>query len=437
MSIFTSIIASKGCLHIEGHKELTKELGITKVTDASVVGKIYVPVTAANGKPLTLLVNVGDEVKVNQKLGVAPGFDVPYYSSVSGKIVAQETRFNAVVGRPVPHLVIENDFKYEKVSLPTVNVEKATKEELVEALKEAGIVGLGGSGFPTYVKYQKDSELLLINGCECEPYLTTDQLTSPTKSDLLVKGIKILMRAANATRAMVAIKKGKPHLHEALVEAFANEENVQVVEVDDVYPIGWERVLIRKVLNKEYDRLPNEVGVVVNNIQTAIAVADALLNGNAITSRVVTVSGNAVANVGNYEVPVGTVAGSLIEYLGGYTEENVILLAGGPMTSKGQMNDKFILERQTGGLTVLKHVEYKAEACLRCGACTNHCPAGLQPVEIKRAVEAKDVDRMIALNADRCIECGLCSFVCPSKIDVTEAMKKAKLQLRIAAMKKK
>ena len=432
-----SILASKGCLHIDGHKELTKELGIEVVTAESVIGKIYVPITGANGKPMTLLVKEGDEVKVNTKLGVAPGFDVPYYSSVSGKIIGQETRFNAVVGRPVPHLVIENDFKDEKVSLPVVDVENATKEELVEALKEAGLVGLGGSGFPTYVKYQKDAELVLINGCECEPYLTTDQVVSPTKTDLLVKGIKILMKAANANKAMVAIKKGKPHLHEALVAAFENEENIEVVEVADVYPVGWERVLIRKVLRKEYDKLPNEVGVVVNNIQTAIAAADALLNGNAVTRKTITVSGNAVARVGNFEVPVGTVAGSLIEYLGGYTEENIILLAGGPMTSKGQMNDKFIIERQTGGLTVLKHIEVKSEACLRCGACTNHCPAGLQPVEIKRAVEAKDVDRMIALNADRCIECGLCSFVCPSKIDVTEAMKKAKLQLRIAAMKKK
>lgn len=432
-----SILASKGCLHIEGHKELTKELGVEVVTAPSVIGKIYVPITGANGKPMTLLVNEGDEVKINTKLGVAPGFDVPYYSSVSGKVVGQETRFNAVVGRPVPHLVIENDFKDERVSLPVIDVENATKEELVNALKEAGLVGLGGSGFPTYVKYQKDAELILINGCECEPYLTTDQVVSPTKTDLLVKGIKILMKAANANKAMVAIKKGKPHLHEALVAAFENEENIDVVEVADVYPVGWERVLIRKVLRKEYDRLPNEVGVTVNNIQTAIAAADALLNGNAVTRKTITVSGNAVARVGNFEVPVGTVAGSLIEYLGGYTEENIILLAGGPMTSKGQMNDKFIIERQTGGLTVLKHVEVKSEACLRCGACTNHCPAGLQPVEIKRAVEAKDVDRMIALNADRCIECGLCSFVCPSKIDVTEAMKKAKLQLRIAAMKKK
>ena len=432
-----NILASKGCLHIDGHKELTKELDIEVVTAESVIGKIYVPITGANGKPMTMLVKEGDEVKVNTKLGIAPGFDVPYYSSVSGKVVGQETRFNAVVGRPVPHLVIENDFKNEKVSLPVVDVENATREELVEALKEAGIVGLGGSGFPTYVKYQKEAELVLINGCECEPYLTTDQVVSPTKTDLLVKGIKILMKAANANKAMVAIKKGKPHLHEALVAAFENEENIEVVEVADVYPVGWERVLIRKVLRKEYDKLPNEIGVVVNNIQTAIAVADALLNGNAITRKTITVSGNAVARVGNFEVPVGTVSGALIEYLGGYTEDNIILLAGGPMTSKGQMNDKFIIERQTGGLTVLKHVEVKSEACLRCGACTNHCPAGLQPVEIKRAVEAKDVDRMIALNADRCIECGLCSFVCPSKIDVTEAMKKAKLQLRIAAMKKK
>lgn len=431
------ILGSKGCLHIDGHKDLTKHSEIIEVNDPSVVGKIYVPVLSSNGKEMTLLVKEGDEVKVNTKIGVSQGFEVPYYSSVSGKIVGREKRFNALVGRPVDHLVIENDFKYEKDSLPTVNVEEATKEELVAAIKEAGIIGLGGAGFPTYIKYNVDNEVVLINGCECEPYLNTDYLVMKESAYALVEGTKILIKAANAKRAIIAFKKGKEELKEAVTAAVEGVENISVVEVADVYPVGWERVLIRKVFKKEYDKLPSEVGVVVNNAQTAIAVYNALVKGEAITSRVITVSGNAVNGVGNYKVPVGTVAGSLIEFVGGYTEEEVDLLAGGPMTSKGQMNDKFIIERQHGGLTILKHVQYTAQPCLRCGACTTHCPMGLQPVEIKRAVEAKDVDRIIALEADKCVECGLCSFVCPSKIDVTESIKKAKLQLRIAAAKKK
>lgn len=431
------ILGSKGCLHIDGHKDLTKHSEIIEINDPSVVGKIYVPVVSGNGKEMTLLVNEGDEVKVNTKIGVSQGFEVPYYSSVSGKITGREKRFNALVGRPVDHLVIENDFKYEKESLPVVDVEKATKEELVAAIKEAGIIGLGGAGFPTYIKYNVDNEVVLINGCECEPYLNTDYLTMKESANALVEGTKILIKAANAKRAIIAFKKGKEELKEAVAAAVESVENVSIAEVADVYPVGWERVLIRKVFKKEYNKLPSEVGVVVNNAQTAIAVYNALVKGEAITSRVITVSGNAVNGVGNYKVPVGTVVSSLIEFIGGYTEEEIDLLAGGPMTSKGQMNDKFIIERQHGGLTVLKHVDYKAQACLRCGACTTHCPMGLQPVEIKRAVEAKDVDRIIALEADKCVECGLCSFVCPSKIDVTESIKKAKLQLRIAAAKKK
>ena len=437
MNILNSIISSIGCKHIEGHKDLTKDNGIEVVTDPSVVGTIYVPIVGSNGKEMTLLVNEGDEVKVNTKIGVSQGFEVPYYSSVSGKVVGKEKRFNSLVGRPVDHLVIENDFKNERVSLPLVDVANASKEELVAALKEAGIIGLGGAGFPTYIKYQTDNKVVLINGCECEPYLTTDYLVMKDTCEDLVSGTKILMKAANAEKAIIAFKKGKEDLKEIVEKTVANIPEISVVEVPDVYPIGWERVLIRHIFRKEYDKLPSELGIVVDNSQTAIAVHRALLEGNAITSRVLTVSGDAIAKPGNYQVPVGVAAGALVEYLGGYTAEQVNLLAGGPMTSKGQMNDKFIIERQHGGLTILKHVERKAQACLRCGGCTNHCPAGLQPVEIKRAVEAKDVDRIIALKADKCIECGLCSYVCPSNIEVTEAIKKAKLQLRIAAMRKK
>lgn len=431
------VIYSRGCSHIPGHKELTDNKEIKVLNSPEVVGKIYFPTASANGKDITLDVKEGDEVKVGTRLGVSQGFYVPYYSPVSGKIVATEKRFNSLVGRPINHLVIENDFKDEKIEcLKKYTYESVTKEELVNGIKEAGIVGLGGAGFPTYIKYGANGiHTILINACECEPYLTTDHAVILQDVDIFMKGVSLLIRAASAEKAIIAVKKTKTDLIEAIGAKLSEYPGVELMPVKDIYPAGWERTLIWNVLKKEYKVLPSEVGVIVNNAQTAVAVAKAILFGEPITHRVITVSGDAIKDPQNVLVPVGTKVEEIIKAVGGYTSEEVLLLAGGPMCSKAQMNDQFVVEKQTGGLTVLAYKDTPEEACWHCGNCTLHCPASLQPVEIKRAVEAKDLEKLEKLQANSCIECGMCAYVCPSKINVTEFVRKAKLQLRIAAAK--
>lgn len=431
------ILFSRGGHHIDGHKDLTHGKPVLTLNDPQAIGKIYIPIVSANGKDLELEVKEGDYVKKGTRIGVSQGFYVPVFSPVSGTIVATEKRFNSLVGRPINHFVIENDFKYEEEqSLKIYDYDKVTPEEIVEAIKEAGIVGLGGAGFPTYIKYgAKGIENILINACECEPYLTTDNVMLVQDTEMFLKGVSLMKRAAHASKAIVAFKVGHPDIKEAILKLIDKYEGIEIKEVKDIYPAGWERTLIWNVFKKEYNALPSEVGVIVNNAQTAMAVAHAVLEGKPITKRVVTVSGAGIKNPTNIEVPVGTVVANIINACGGYSGEEVFLLAGGPMCSKAQMNDQFVVEKQSGGYTVLPFKDVEPDACLRCGMCTLHCPASLQPVEIKNAVEAKNEKRLIDLKTNSCIECGMCTFICPSHIAVTESIRKAKLMLKIAAAK--
>ncbi|NLB11590.1 RnfABCDGE type electron transport complex subunit C [bacterium] len=433
------ILFSRGGCHIQGHKELTHGKKIITLTDPKAIGKIYIPLVSGNGKELLLDIKEGDYVKKGTRIGVSQGFYVPVFSPVSGFVSGTEKRFNSLTGRPVDHYVIDNAFKYEtEESLKKYDYDKVSSEEIVEAIKEAGIVGLGGAGFPTYIKYgAKNIKTILINACECEPYLTTDNLMVVEETETMLKGISLMMRASQAKKAIIAFKEGHSDMKEAILKYIDSYPNIEIKEVKDRYPAGWERTLVWNVFKKEYENLPSEIGVIVNNAQTAMAVAKAVLEGKPITERVVTVSGTAIKEPQNIRVPVGTVVSKIIEACGGYKGEQVFLLAGGPMCSKAQMNDQFVVEKQSGGYTVLFFEEIEAEPCLRCGACTLHCPASLQPVEIKEAVEKKDEKRLQDLKVNSCIECGLCTFVCPSRIMVTESIRKAKLMLKIAAAKAK
>ena len=209
---------------------------------------------------------------------------------------------------------------------------------------------------------------------------------------------------------------------------------MQVRPVPDVYPMGWERVLVREILHKEYGMLPAEAGAIVDNATTAIAMARAFRLGEPIVRKTITVSGDGVKNPMNVSVPVGMPVNEIIEACGGYTCDSVRLIAGGPMMGKTILNDQFVIDRAMNALTIFKHVEDDAIECLRCGRCSDHCPSGLQPVRIAAAVKANDVDEMIKRGASSCIECGLCTYVCPSHINVTENVRKAK---RVIALKKK
>ena len=430
------IISSRGKRHIEGYKDLTAHNEVVDLSlDAEVCKEIYVPVLAPNGKEMEVLVKEKDKVKVGTVLCKRNDFYVPIYSSVSGVVKEIKSMYNSALGKACNHLVIENDFKYDKKLLKIVDYKTSDKEDILTAIKEAGIVGLGGAGFPTYVKYSSNAVInsLLVNAVECEPYLTTDYVTMKKELNYLLEGCEILTKLSGATEAIIAFKNNKKDLKEMIDAELVNYSNIKVVLVKDKYPMGWEKALVKTVFKKDYEKLPSEVGVVVNNAQTVISVAKALIDGEVISKRVITVSGDAV-NPSNVLVPVGTLAKNILEKCG-YIEEEVCVLAGGPMTSKSNISDEFALQTNMGGLTVMKKKLYETLPCLRCGKCIENCPAGLQPIQIKNAFDAKDVNDLQAFECSKCVECGMCSFVCPSKIELKDAIAKAKLYLRISASK--
>lgn len=418
--------------HIPGHKELTdsKDVQVLKPKQ-----QVYIPLCAGHSVNFELLVNEGDHVYVGTKIAVCnEKMIVPIYSSVSGTVGKVQKMMHATL-KPQNHLVIESDGKYEtKQAFKPLDYQKAGKEELVDFMMNAGIVGCGGAGFPSYIKYKfaKDIKKLIIDAVECEPYITADYKMIQANLDLMVTGILAMKKMAQAQEAVITIKKTHPELIKQVQEAIGNIADVVVTPVPDVYPMGWERTLVRQIMKQDYEKLPSEIGAVVNNASTAIAFGNALINGMPITEKMLTVSGDGIKNPLNVRVPVGMQVKEIIEACGGYTAEDVKLIAGGPMMGKTIVNDQFVIDRPSNAITVLKTIPYKDVACLRCGQCSDHCPAGLQPVRIAQSLNAKDKAMMDRLSVMDCIECGLCTYVCPSRLDVTENVRKAKRQIQLA-----
>ena len=418
--------------HIPGFKELSEHKDIIEVRPGK---EILIPLFANHSQNFELLVKEGDQVFIGTKLAVCEErMTVPIYSSVSGIVKGVRKVMHASL-KPVAHVVIEPDGKQERVqAFAPIDPDQASREELTAFMMNAGIVGCGGACFPSYMKYRGVSgiEKLIINAVECEPFITADYKMVQANVEEMLLGVRTMKRMANAKEALIAIKKSHPDLIDLVEKACAGKDGIRVAVVPDVYPMGWERVLVRELMHKEYEKLPSEVGAVVNNATTAIAFARALTKGEPIVDKVVTVSGTAVREPVNVHVAVGTPVHEIIEACGGYTCDEVKLIAGGPMMGKTIVNDKWVIDRATNAVTVLLNRSFDSVACLRCGKCSDHCPAGLQPVRIAQAVKVNDRDAMMKRCALDCIECGLCTYVCPSRLDVTENVRKAKRALMAA-----
>lgn len=420
--------------HLNGHKELTSHVDIVKIEAGE---KVSIPLINMGSTAVEVLVKEGDTVKVGTKVAIRNDhFKVPLFSSVSGKVIGVQKVMHASL-RPVDHLIIENDGKYEEEApLSVIDPEAASNEELVDFMMNAGIVGCGGAGFPTYIKYRgiKGIDTLLINAVECEPYITADYKLMHDSLDELKLGVRTMKKMCGANKAYVCIKETKKDFIPTLIETFKDCADIEVKAVPDVYPMGWERTLVYEVTKKRYDKLPSEVGIVVNNATTAIAFAHAMTTGMPIVKKMVTVSGDAVNTPANVEVPVGVSAQEIVKALGGYTAEDVLLIAGGPMMGRTITNDLFVITPYSNALTILKNKQEEEVACLRCGKCSDHCPAGLQPVRINNFEKAKNIDALNKMDVMSCIECGMCTYICPSKINVTEGVRRAK---RYLALQKK
>jgi electron transport complex protein RnfC len=315
----------------------------------------------------------------------------------------------------------------------------ATKEEIIQAIKEGGLTGLGGSGFPTFIKYETKQPIhtILINAVECEPFLSTDYKVSQLYARDVLQGTELLRKAVDATSVIIAFKNTKLAIKEALLPLLPEFPTISLKIVPDVYPMGWERTLIRTLLKKEYDKLPSEIGVIVSNLTSAIATSDLVLKGMPVMTRILTISGAGVKKPANIEVPVGVLMSQVVASCDGYTQDEVTAFIGGPMSAKAVLDDQFAVQQHFGGFTVLSPVASQEEACLRCGACTSNCPANLQPIEIKLALDSQNTARLMKLDAMKCVECGICTYVCPSKIEVTEAVRKGKAKTRIELLKQK
>lgn len=358
---------------------------------------------------------VGDYVYKYQTIGHKERFNVPIISSVSGTVTDIKDGY----------IKIKNDL-LEKTEKEIINrdVSKIKKEEFLDIIEKAGIIGMGGAGFPTHMKYKTDKniELLIVNAVECEPYITADYSIMNEKCNELLEGINNIIRINKINNAILAIKKTNVEVIKKFKEIIDKYPKIELRIVRDIYPMGWERTLIKEVTKKEYDILPIELGIVVNNISTIFAINNALKHDIPLVERIITITGENVKNPGNVMVKIGTSVNEILKFMGGIHDDSV-LISGGPMMGVEINKTDYIKPQMNCILVLPKPKEENIINCLRCGKCVSACPANLAPVLIK---ECSNKEELIKLQVNKCISCGLCSYICPSRIDLRNIVNEKK-----------
>ncbi|MCT4594936.1 MAG: electron transport complex subunit RsxC [Anaeromicrobium sp.] len=436
------LLSFRGGVHPPHRKKATEKLAVIKANEPKVV---YIPLQQHIGAPCEALVKVGDEVKVGQKIGEAKAFvSAPIHSSVSGK-VKKVGKMKTPTGEATC-IVIESDglnTVHESV-LPKGDIKDLSGKEILEIIKDAGIVGLGGAAFPTHVKFspppEKTIDTIILNGAECEPYLTADHRLMLEDPESIVYGLKAMMKIVNVKKAYIGIEDNKRDAIEKMLECAKNEEGISIVSLKTKYPQGAEKQLIYACTQKEVPSggLPMDVGVIVNNVGTAAAVATVIKTGMPLIERIATITGSGIKEPKNLLIKVGTLFSEIVEQCGGYNGTPGKVIMGGPMMGLAQHTDQVPAIKGTSGILVLSPEEArlpKPEQCIKCGKCVEICPAFLQPVYIS-AYGLKDMyDKAEEYRALDCIECGSCSFICPSKRPLLHSIRVAKKE--IIAKKKK
>lgn len=427
----------KGGTHPPHSKKATESLAIERAKEPKVV---IIPMQQHIGAPCEPIVQVGDGVQAGQKIGEAKGFvSSPVHSSVSGKVVAVEPRLYSG-GMAVPCVVIESDMQ-NTVSAdiaPYGNISSITSEDIKNIIREAGIVGMGGAAFPTHVKLapppDKKVDTVILNGAECEPYLTSDHRLMLEYPEDVVFGLQALMKALGVKKGYIGIETNKPDAIEKIYEAAKGIEGIEVIALKTKYPQGAEKQLIYACTKRQVPSggLPADAGVVVNNVGTAAAVAKALRTGMPLIERIVTVTGAGVNNPKNLLVKIGTSFNEVIEQCGGLKGKIGKIIAGGPMMGITQFSLDIPVIKGTSGILVLSEEEARLPEpsnCIRCGKCVEVCPINLMPVNISAASLANRHEQAEALNAMDCIECGSCSFVCPAKRPLVDSIRVSKREI--------
>lgn len=406
---------------------------------------VVIPLHQHIGAPCEPVVRVGDRVKMGQMIGEAKQFVcAPVHSSVSGEVVAIEER-PLLTGRKVLSIVIKNDFMDEPMKLETSgDWKKMSPEAIRQVVKDAGIVGMGGAGFPTHIKLNPPVpvDTIIINGAECEPYLTCDHRLMVEQAPAMVGGLLAIMKAAGATRGIIGIEANKPDAIARMQEVIAEHKELSITVLQVRYPQGAEKQLIKATLNKEVPsgRLPSETACVVSNVHTAIAVYEALTQGKSSYERVVTVTGGAVADPRNILVRIGTPIQAIVDFCGGFLGEPEVIVGGGPMTGPAVLDLQGAVVKNLSGILGLTKDEADFDQnrpCIRCARCVDVCPMGLTPNLLGEYSSKGLFSRAGQLRVQDCIECGLCSFTCPSKRALVTWIKEGKAGLAAQRAKEK
>jgi len=439
----------RGGAHPPDKKELTCD---SPIAFGPVSNEIAVVLSQHIGAPCEPLVKKGDEVCLGQIVGNSDAFvSAPVHSPVAGNVRDIALRSHAVLGRSMAVVIARasGDTQHKTPVAPEFAKEfdeqKYTSEQICEAVRKAGIVGMGGAGFPTRVKIEPNPRLpkdvMIINACECEPYITCDYRLMLEWTDQIIAGIKLARRASGCSEVYVAIEDNKPKAIETMrarLDDAGEHEGIRVVEVKTKYPQGGERQLIESVMGKNVPTggIPPMIGVLVLNVATAAAIAEAVVLGRPLTHRVVTVTGEAVAEPGNYYVPIGTPVEDMIEFCGGVTQQSAKVVMGGPMMGVAIADLKTPITKNSGAITVLTaeqigraKYQRRQTACIRCGRCLSICPECLNPTRIAHAVKNNLMDVAEDYYINACIECGCCSYVCPANIELTGLIKTGKIFL--------
>ena len=431
-----------GGIHPYDGKDLSKDKPIKAVLPK---GDLVYPLSQHIGAPAKPIVEKGDHVLTGQKIAEAGGFvSAPIYATVSGTVKAIEPR-RVVTGDSVMSIIVENDGLYEEVKYSERKpLEEMTREEIIECVKEAGIVGMGGAGFPTFIKLSpKEPEKIdyvIANCAECEPYLTSDYRRMLEEPEKLVGGLKVSLKLFENARGILAVEDNKPDCIEKLKELVKDETRISVKELKTKYPQGAERQIIYATTGRAINSsmLPADAGCVVNNVDTVVAIYHAVIEGKPLMNRIVTVTGDAIANPQNFIVRIGTNYHELVEEAGGFKQEPVKIVSGGPMMGFALFGLDVPTTKTASALLWLTEDEVsrmEPSACINCGRCVEVCPGRVVPKLLAVAAANGDEETFLAHDGMECCECGCCSFVCPAKRHLTQNIKSMR-KLLLAKKKK-
>ena len=431
-----------GGIHPYDGKDISKDKPIKAILPK---GDLAYPLSQHIGAPAKPIVEKGEHVLTGQKIAEAGGFvSAPIYATVSGTVKAIEPR-RVVTGDSVMSIIIENDGLYEEVEYaPVKPLADMSKEEIIERIKEAGIVGMGGAGFPTFIKLAPKEpdkiDYVIANCAECEPYLTSDYRRMLEEPEKLVEGLKVSLRLFDNARGILAVEDNKPDCIELLKKLTKDEPKISVKALKTKYPQGAERQLIFAATGRKINSsmLPADAGCVVNNVDTIVAIYHAVIEGKPLMNRIVTVTGDAIAEPQNFIVRIGTNYHELIEEAGGFKKEPAKIISGGPMMGFALFDLDVPTTKTASALLCLTEddvSDMEPSACINCGRCVEACPSRIVPRLLSDYAENYNEEAFLSHDGMECCECGCCSYVCPAKRPLTQTIKSMR-KIQLAKKKK-